>query len=97
MNIFFGKVSRKNKEQIEQHCYRAAKDYVGFQGLEKGDYVFMLCEGRVHLWQAGDYIEDEDGKNGKRVFDVIIENIGRKSFFLSHIKFREFSSPMQLM
>ena len=70
MNIFFGKVSRKNKEQIEQHCYRAAKDYVGFQGLEKGDYVFMLCEGRVHLWQAGDYIEDEDGKNGKRVFDV---------------------------
>lgn len=87
MNIFFGKVSRKNKEQIEQHCYRAAKDYVGFQGLEKGDYVFMLCEGRVHLWQAGDYIEDEDGENGKRVFDVIIENIGRKSFFLSHIKF----------
>ena len=91
MNVFFGKISTKNKKQVEEHCYYAPKDHPVFQGLDKGDYVFMLCNGKVHLWQADDYVEDEDGVNGKRLFNVIFENIGKKSFFLSHIKYFKLS------
>lgn len=94
MNVFFGKISTKNKKQVEEHCYYAPKDHPVFQGLDKGDYVFMLCNGKVHLWQADDYVEDEDGVNGKRLFNVIFENIGKKSFFLSHIKYFKLSMDL---
>ena len=70
---------------VSQFFCDAVKDFIekDFENEDVGLFVHGLDEhGHINVW-----VEDEDGKNGKRVFDVIIENIGRKSFFLSHIKF----------
>lgn len=84
MNIFFGKISPKNKEQIKGLYYKAPKDWPGFNGLGDDDYVYMLCEGRVHLWQALPY----DTEKGVRPFKEVIEGeIGFSTAFLAHIKY----------
>lgn len=84
MNVYFGKISPKNKEQVNGLFYKAPENWPGFSGLGDGDYVYMLCEGRVRLWQALPY----DSEKGVRPFKQVIDGeIGSSTAFLAHIKY----------
>lgn len=83
MNVYFGKIAPKNKEQIDGHYYRAPKNWPGYSGLSDGDYVYMLCQGVTHLWKALPY----DEEYGVRPFEVVLPSIGNCTAFLAHIKY----------
>ena len=83
MNVYFGKIAPKNKEQIDGHYYRAQKNWPGYNNLSDGDYVYMLCEGVTHLWKALPY----DDELGIRPFEVVLPSIGTCTAFLAHIKY----------
>ena len=90
MNVYFGKIARKNKDQVDGHYYRAPKSWSGYSGLSDGDYVYMLCEGVTHLWKALPY----DDENGVRPFEVILPSIGNCTAFLAHIKYLKLSMEL---
>ena len=90
MNVYFGKIAPKNKEQIDGHYYRAPKNWPGYSGLSDGDYVYMLCEGVTHLWKALPY----DDAQGIRPFEVVLSSIGNCTAFLAHIKYLKLSMEL---
>lgn len=90
MNVYFGKIAPKNKEQIDGHYYRAPKNWPGYSGLSDGDYVYMLCQGVTHLWKALPY----DEEHGVRPFEVVLPSIGNCTAFLAHIKYFKLSMEL---
>lgn len=90
MNVYFGKIAPKNKEQIDGHYYRAPKNWPGYNGLSEGDYVYMLCEGVTHLWKALPY----DDEQGIRPFEVVLPSVGNCTAFLAHIKYLKLSMEL---
>ena len=91
MNVFFGKISPERRDQIDGLFYNAPKGSSVFGGLSDGDYVFVLCEGSVHLWKAKYYDEDKEVQS----FDCIIPSVGTSTAFLVHIKY--FTLNMELV
>ncbi|SHK79321.1 McrB family protein [Fibrobacter sp. UWEL] len=83
MNIFFGKIKKERKDQVAKLIYESDEGWDGFGGLNEGDYVFLLCDGKVHLWKAMNY----DSALKARTFECVLESIGKQSFFFSHIKY----------
>ena len=92
MNVYFGKIAPKNKEQIDGHYYRAPKNWPGYSGLSDGDYVYMLCQGVTHLWKALPYDEEQ----GVRPFEVVLPSIGNCTAFLAHIKYFKLSMELAI-
>ena len=90
MNVYFGKIAPKNKEQIDGHYYRAPKNWPGYNDLSDGDYVYMLCGGVTHLWKALPY----DDEQGIRSFEVVLPTIGNCTAFLAHIKYFRLSMEL---
>ena len=90
MNVYFGKIAPKNKEQIDGHYYRAPKNWPGYNGLSEGDYVYMLCEGVTHLWKALPY----DDEQGIRPFEVVLPSVGNCTALLAHIKYLKLSMEL---
>ena len=90
MNVYFGKIAPKNKEQIDGHYYRAPKNWPGYNGLSEGDYVYMLCEGVTHLWKALPYDDEQE----IRPFEVVLPSVGNCTAFLAHIKYLKLSMEL---
>ncbi|MBO4784894.1 MAG: AAA family ATPase, partial [Lachnospiraceae bacterium] len=95
MNIYYGFISRENKDQIKGHYYRAPKDFAGFKGLKAGDYVFMFCQSTYYLWRTIGY---NDAKERMEFVDAIPDSpiVGKKVFFLSHLKFFKLTMELAL-
>lgn len=95
MNIYYGFISRDNVDQIDGHYYRAPKNFAGFQGLKSGDYVFMFCGSTYYLWKTLSYNDKEKRMEfADAIPDMPI--VGKKVFFLSHLKFFKLTMELAL-
>ena len=95
MNVYYGFISRENKDQIDGHYYRAPKNFAGFQGLRSGDYVFMFCDSTYYLWKTLSYNDKEKRMEfADAIPDMPI--VGKKVFFLSHLKFFKLTMELAL-
>lgn len=95
MNIYFGFSAPDRHDQIEGLYYDAPKEFPGFNGLSKSDYVFMFCESKFHLWKALDY---DDSKQRMNFIDIFPESsiIGERAAFLTHFKYFELSMDLTI-
>jgi hypothetical protein len=88
MKIFFGKISNKyDKKQIEDGYYQAPKDSTWYNGIDIGDYAFIIGGNRIQLWQALEWGEMPDGENAKLDFKIINPDTGLKTKDLIAFKF----------
>lgn len=88
MKVFFGKISGKyDTKQIEKGYYQAPKGSTWFNGIEVGDYVFMIGGNRIQLWKALEWGEMPDGENAKLDFEIISSDTGLKTKDLIAFKF----------
>lgn len=86
MNIFFGKISsKKETEQITGGYYRAPKKCSWFNGLDIGDYSFIIGGGKVQLWRAEEWTK-KDGDDILK-FVIIHDNLGINTKHLPAIKY----------
>lgn len=58
-NIFLGKFSNKNQEQVQKRFYVAGAEGSNWYGdIKIGDYVFAALEGEIiGLWKAREYTQ----------------------------------------
>lgn len=88
MKIFFGKISNKyDTKQIDDGYYQAPKDSTWYNGIDIGDYVFMIGGNRIQLWKARDWGEMPGGENDKLNFEIISRDTGLKTKDLIAFKF----------
>jgi hypothetical protein len=72
MKIFFGKISSKtNPEQYEIGFYETDRTQM-FNGIDIGDYCFLIANGKIQLWQAREWQNDKKRLN----FDVLMKDTG---------------------
>lgn len=86
MNLFFGKISTKiEKEQINGGYYRAAKESSWFNGIQPGDYSYIIGGGKIQLWQAKEWSK----KAGDDIlqFEIIYDDLGINTKDLTAIKY----------
>lgn len=75
MNVFFGKISDKvETKQLTDGYYRAKRDSSWFNGIDIGDYCFMIGGKKIQLWKARQWSK----RNNDDVleFDILISDIG---------------------
>ncbi|WP_348811077.1 McrB family protein [Flavobacterium maritimum] len=88
MKIFFGKISDKyDLRQIEDGYYQAPKSSTWFNGIDIGDYAFVIGGNRIQLWKAREWGEMPGGNNDKLDFDIISRDTGLKTKDLIAFKF----------
>ncbi len=75
MNIFFGKISKKfDIKQIEEGYYTAERGSTWFGDLKISDYVYIIGNDKIQLWQAREW-----GKKDEKEclhFDILNKNLG---------------------
>jgi 5-methylcytosine-specific restriction protein B len=94
MRIFFGKISDKlDKTQIEEGYYRAPKESSWFNGIQPGDYAYIIGGSKIQLWQAKEWTQ----KEGDDVlqFEIIHNNLGINTKYFTAIKY--FSLTVELV
>lgn len=94
MKIFFGKISTKRDEkQIEEGYYQAPKDSSWFNGIQPGDYSYVIGGGKIQLWKAKEW----DKKEGNDIlqFEIIHKDLGINTKQLTAIKY--FTLAMELV
>ena len=94
MKILFGKISTKiEKTQIEKGYYRAPKDSSWFNGIQIGDYSYIVGGGKIQLWQAQEWAK----KEGDDIlqFEIIHKDLGINTKQLAAIK--HFTLTMELV
>ncbi len=94
MKIFFGKISTKiDKKQIEKGYYYAPKDSSWFNGIQMGDYSYIVGGGKIQLWQAREWAK----KEGDDIlqFEIIHKDLGINTKQLAAIKY--FTLTMELV
>ena len=94
MKIFFGKISSKEefKDQIE-HGYYSTSGTSMFNGIETGDYAFIVAGGRIQLWKASDW-----SVVGRRLdFEVLIPDTGMDTKKLSAFRFFHLDIPLVVL
>jgi len=94
VNLYFGKISsKKEKEQIDQGYYRSTKDSSWFNGIQPGDYSFIIGGGKIQLWKAKEWSK----KGGEDIlqFEIIHNDLGINTKKLSAIKY--FDLTMELV
>lgn len=75
MRIFFGKISGNvDTDQLVGGYYRAPKASNWFNGVDIGDYVFLIGGGKIQLWQAREWSNLGTG-NEQLDFDKLIEDL----------------------
>lgn len=85
MKVFFGKISKElEPQQLTEGYYRAKKGSSWFNGIDVGDYCFMIGGGKIQLWQAREWTEKkekpsttrEEAPNEILKFDIIHRDLG---------------------
>jgi len=78
MKIYFGKVSAKHHgEQIDRGYYQSQRNSSWFNGIEVGDYAFVIGGDKIQLWRARAWGKmQNNNKNDKLDFDIIIADTG---------------------
>lgn len=75
MRIFFGKISGKiDTDQLVRGYYRAPKGSSWFNGVDVGDYVFLIGGGKIQLWQAREW-SNLGTDNEQLDFNLLIEDL----------------------
>ena len=88
MNVFFGKISTQyDTKQIDGGYYQAPKNSSWYNGIDIGDYAFVIGGNRIQLWKAREWGEMPGGENDKLSFDVILPNIGLETKDLIALKY----------
>lgn len=60
MKIFFGKISQKMyPEQIELGYYKAPRNSSWYNGIEIGDYAYIIGGAKIQLWEAKKWNKDQ--------------------------------------
>lgn len=94
MNVFFGKISTKvDKDQLSEGYYQAPKDSSWFNGIQLGDYSFIIGGDKIQLWQAREWNKKEG--NDILQFDIIHSDLGIKTKQFTAIKY--FMLSMELV
>lgn len=76
MKIYFGKISAKyDQNQILEGYYEAPKGSSWFNGLDIGDYAYIIGAGIIQLWKAKEWKKLTDGKD-RLYFDIINSDLG---------------------
>lgn len=79
MKIFFGKKSVEyDAKQIDEGYYQAPKDSTWYNGIDVGDYAFIIGGNRIKLWKALKWGEMPGGENDKLDFEIIHSDTGLK-------------------
>lgn len=96
MNLFFGKISKKLfKDQIDEGYYRAPKESSWFNGIQPGDYAYIIGGGRIQLWQAQEWTKKEG--NDILKFEIIHGNLGINTKQLAAIKYFDLSVELVVL
>lgn len=92
MKIYFGKISTKyDTDQIDGGYYQAPKNSTWFNGIELGDYAFVIGGNKIQLWKAKEWGEMLDGANDKLDFEILIANTGIETKDLIAFKYFKLS------
>lgn len=88
MKLFFGKISGEyDTNQIDKGYYQAPKNSTWYNGIDVGDYAFIIGGNRIQLWKAREWGQMPDGKNDKLDFDIIFSDTGLNTKDLIAFKF----------
>lgn len=88
MKIFFGKISGNfDTKQIDDGYYQALKGSTWFNGIDVGDYAFIIGGNRIQLWKARAWGKMTTNENDKLYFDILISDTGLKIKDLIAFKF----------
>jgi hypothetical protein len=85
MNLFFGKISNKvDVDQIDGGYYQAEHHSSWFNGINLGDYAFIIGGGKIQYWKAKEWTT----KNGNQIlqFDILSNDLGINTKQLSAIR-----------
>jgi MoxR-like ATPase len=82
MNIFFGKISGKyDPNQLIEGYYHAKKDSGWFNGINIGDYAFIMSSKGVQLWKAKEWAF-ENTEQERLSFEIIFNDLGSIQDFI---------------
>ncbi|WP_228518998.1 McrB family protein [Flavobacterium sp. LC2016-12] len=88
MKIFFGKISGNfDTKQIDDGYYQAPKESTWYNGIDVGDYAFIIGGNRIQLWKARAWNKMTTNQNDKLEFDILISDTGLKIKDLIAFKF----------
>lgn len=79
MALFFGKISEDKgpQGQLEKGFYRAPRKGPWYNGIDVGDYAFIIGGGKVALWKTREWLEaGVDGDEDCLYFDIVIKDLG---------------------
>ena len=84
MKIFFGKISPKiEPKQLSEGYYRSEKGSSWFNGIDVGDYCFMIGANKIQLWKAKEWTIKKERSVGVKTeapneilkFDILIDDL----------------------
>lgn len=84
MNVYFGKISPKiEPEQLSEGYYRSKKGSSWFNGIDIGDYCFMIGANKIQLWKAKEWTIKKEKSAGVKAeapdeilkFDILIDDL----------------------
>ncbi len=79
MKLFFGKISSKiDPNQLEEGYYSAPQDSSWFNGIELGDYAYVIGGDLIQLWKAKEWTKRQEPEGERLLFDIIIKDLGIK-------------------
>ena len=88
MKLFFGKISSKyDANQIDGGYYQAPKNSTWYNGIDVGDYAFVIGGNKIQLWKAKKWGEMPGGENDKLDFEIIISDTRLKTKGLIALKY----------
>lgn len=95
MKIFFGKISDKyDVNQIEEGYYHAPRNSSWFNGIDIGDYAFIIGGGRIQLWRAREWT-NLSTQNERLEFEILSKNLGIRIEDL--VRFKHFTLSVDLI
>ncbi|HUW39408.1 MAG TPA: AAA family ATPase [Rectinemataceae bacterium] len=90
MALFFGKISAAKgpQGQLENGFYLAPRDCSWYNGIDVGDYAFVIGGGKVALWKAREWMEAGAENDGDRLyFDIVIRDLAVAMTAFTSLKF----------
>ncbi len=99
MKVFFGKIGpEREPQQLSEGYYRAKRNSSWFNGIDIGDYAFIVGGGKIQLWKASEWTEKEkpsgslsERENEILKFDIIHDDLGIDTARLTALKFFKLS------
>jgi len=92
--LFFGKIDKSKIDQLTNNYYHAGKEKSWYNGLEIGDFVFPISDGKItKLWKVSSFSEVE----GKVYFEVIKEYPKPIKLLQEFIRYKHFNLNLNLL